>query len=112
MRNNAQKSALRIAMAILNGDLEMIEGCRKLTRQLSDAGLRSDPDALVIIAVESETDHFPIGAERDNWDPSALALKDAELKAYIDGARPFVSAACHALASKLMSSDANDGPPN
>ena len=91
----------RIAQAMIAGELELIEGCRELAGYLSDAALRSDPDARTIIGVDSEADAFPIGAVRERWANEALAERDRERTEYMTRVTPIVLAACGALVAKL-----------
>ena len=64
---------------ILDGKLDILNGCARLTKQLYAAGLRDDPDSRVFIGVESETDHLPYGNDRQYWAAEALRRKDKEI---------------------------------
>jgi hypothetical protein len=101
MNNAAKMEVLRLAATVVNGELEMIHGCRLLVSHFGDAGLRDDPDALVIVGVESETDDLPVADQREYWNQPALAVKIAAKEEYIATVRPMVIEACRALAAKL-----------
>jgi hypothetical protein len=101
MNSTVKVEILRLAAAVVSGEIEIVEGCRLLVRLFGDAGLRNDPDALVIVGVESETDDIPVGSQRKYWNPTALEAKIAEKADYIATVRPLVLAACHALTTKL-----------
>jgi hypothetical protein len=103
MKWDARTEVVRLAIAIDRGDIEMVEGCRLLVKHFGDAGLRDDPDALMIVGVESETDDLPVGPEKSYWNPSAAAAKIAQKQTYIATVRPMVLAACQALVAKLSS---------
>ncbi len=89
--------AIALARKMLAGEVDLIEGCRMLVPLLRSTGIGEDPNALVIVGVESETDGFPMGAERAHWDPTALAAKDRERDEYLNRARPELLSACQAI---------------
>jgi hypothetical protein len=95
---------IAIAEQMIAGGLDLIEGCRKLVPHLRAVGLRDDPYAKAIVGVESETDEFPLGPERQNWDPAALAAKDLELAEYVARVREDVMVACRAIVGRLSPS--------
>jgi hypothetical protein len=94
----------KIAQAVIEDEIDVIAGCRLLIPHINAAGLRDDPDATVIIGVESETDDLPLGSERGNWNMDALAAKDKEREEYVSQVRSIVVAACRSLAAKLLPS--------
>src|SRR5207302_827416 len=101
VRRDVKREILGLAAGIVRGGIEIVEGCRLLASHFDDAGLRNDPDALVIVGVASETDDLPVGAQTAYWNPIILAAKYAEKEAYIATAKPTVLAACQALVAKL-----------
>ena len=76
------ESIVAIARKILAGEMGLIEGTRELVRLRSDVSDDLDPDFMYFVALESETDHLPIGSVRAEWAPEALREKDAEIRAY------------------------------
>jgi hypothetical protein len=99
---DAKGEVIRLATALVRGEIEMAEGCRLLVSCFGDAQLRHDPDALLIIGFDSETDHFPVGPQRVHWNPTVLATKDAERLDYNAKAGPRLLAACRRLLAKLQ----------
>lgn len=72
---------------MLDGELELVEGCRKLV-QLHRRSGAVDSDAIItVIGVESETDDLPVGAERERWAIDALKEKDRQREEYMAQAR-------------------------
>lgn len=90
--------------AMQDGRLDLVEGCRIVTKALTrmKEGFSTSGAAATIFGVESETDTFPIGPERDHWDPAAVARADAERSAYVDTIRERLLAACSELAVELQ----------
>jgi hypothetical protein len=71
---------VRCAREMLAGAIGVIEGSRILARLRCDVGDGDfDPDFLPFVAIDSETDHLPVGTVRDYWDRDALAAKDLEI---------------------------------
>lgn len=91
-----QRRAIAVAEAILRGDVGIIEGARQLSALAHDLveDWRVDPDFLVMGALDSETDHLPVGKARELWDPGALKEKDALVQRIEAEARHNVEQAC------------------
>jgi hypothetical protein len=69
---------------ILQGEVGLVEGCRSLVQLAHCLGLHEDSHFLVAIAIDSETDQYPLGDERKIWHTASLERKDRELAAYED----------------------------
>ncbi len=69
-------------------------GVLSAARQIKSLAFRLHGDKYVhdkfriFIAIDSETDHLPVGPERRHWAPDALVRKDAEIQRYEDTWRP------------------------
>lgn len=95
--DTAADEIVKVASEIIGGELELVQGCRRL-RELQARATWLDPGLFTTFAaVDSETDEFPVGVERAVWDEAARAEKDAELLRYVDIVRPTVEAECRAL---------------
>jgi hypothetical protein len=68
-----------VARAVLEGQLSILEGTRALRPLAFTDAIANESDRNLIIGIESETDHLPIGDVRQLWAPSALAEKDHEI---------------------------------
>jgi hypothetical protein len=70
-----------VARAILRGDLGVVAGARAINRLRHEVAADPvDPDFLRFVAIDADTDELPVEtAERDRWDPAALAAQDAEI---------------------------------
>jgi hypothetical protein len=94
--------ALEIANGVLANQVGIIEGARELAHlrwQVTDDEF--DPDFIPFIAVDSETDAFPIGKERAYWASSVLVEKDREIKQADDLYREKILAACRVLVARF-----------
>jgi hypothetical protein len=47
-----------------------------------------------IRAIDSETDHFPIGAMRENCSENFLKKSDKEIAEYLDKVKPSIISSC------------------
>jgi hypothetical protein len=97
----ARRKAVLAAQAVLDGNLGLIEGARILASLRGRADVEADPDFLLFTAVDSETDHLPIGNERRHWDPNALVKKDLEWEEAENHYRSAIKAACQRIADNL-----------
>jgi hypothetical protein len=91
---------------MLAGELNLVEGSRKITRLRL---MIADPDDRIfdtIRGVESETDHLPIGDERVHWATDALGEKDQALQSYIDTVRDHILESCALIVAKYGTDDA------
>src|SRR5687768_16374347 len=75
-----------ICEAMLNEEIGIIAGCRRLHRlgfwfcETHDEQLVShDEDFLTFVAIDYKTNHLPVDSERGNWSDEALERKDKEI---------------------------------
>ena len=69
-----------LARDILAGGATLVRSAPEMIRRLTHLAVPcEDPDFEAFILISSETDHLPIGSERQYWEPAALALKDHDL---------------------------------
>jgi hypothetical protein len=102
---HAKEKALKIARAILEGELGIIEGARVLSTLAPElvADWKVDPDFLFLAALDSETDDLPVGAQRKLWEAAALAERDATVSQIEGEARQNVEAACRNILRRFES---------
>lgn len=100
-----RKELIGVAIAMLAGELNLIEGVRRI------CGLRfavDDPDNavfLIVRGIESQTDAFPIGAMRSNCNQEYLQKMDAEMDSYLADAATDILQACNEIISTFTVSD-------
>lgn len=90
----ARDEILRTANGMLVGQINLIEGSRKISDLRHAIGESENPVFAPIIGFESETDDYPLGPSRELWDPRRLREKDDEIGAYVVLAGPAVLEAC------------------
>ena len=97
----ARQAAAEILELMIAGKVGLIEGARQLVdmRHSLFAHSANDPNFGRICELEARTNHLPIGRERQEWDPVALAVKDREIVAVELEARVEVLSACRSLLS-------------
>jgi len=72
---------VKVAQAILNGTMDVIEGSRMLHGLGHDVCADDlDPDFSIFVVVDSDTDHLPIGEVRQLWAENILVEKDEEIR--------------------------------
>jgi len=95
--------AVRIARAILSGDIGVLEGCIPLASIAHDLvpDWRVDPDFAVFGAVASEVDALPLGSARAQWGSAALAQADVEIARYTLVVKERVLGACRHVVERF-----------
>jgi hypothetical protein len=76
----AARCVVKISSAIIAGDIGIIEGVRELALLGHAIADDFDPDFMPFVAIDSETDHLPVGKVRELWSTKALRDKDKEIK--------------------------------
>jgi len=99
----ATGEAVRIARAMLSGEVGVLEGCIPLASIAQDvvADWRLDPDFVVFGAVASEIDALPFGSVRDRWSRVALAKADVEIARYTRVVQDQVLSACKNVVARF-----------
>lgn len=84
MKNQMSKQdteIVKVAQAILDDTMDLIEGSRILHGLGHDICADDhDPDFLIFVVIDSETDHLPIGEVRQLWSENVLVEKDEETR--------------------------------
>jgi hypothetical protein len=99
------RDALRVARAVLDGEISTIEGSIKLAGYAHDVvpAWCVDADFVVFGALASETDHLPVNRVRHLWSASALSRADEEMEAITVRHRASVQRACENLIARFSS---------
>lgn len=100
-RSFARRTALECARRMLNGGITLIEGCRCLVSLRAEAEIPISEALRVLIAVESETDDFPIGTKRLLYAPEHLERLDASVSRYLNEVRPAIMDACREIIREI-----------
>lgn len=79
-KNSLDLKILSLAEKILDSRTGIVEGCREIFHLLNERGIAYEKDFLIFTGVESETDRFPVGPERQYWNKESLKLTDKEIE--------------------------------
>jgi hypothetical protein len=94
-----------LARQILAGEIDVLDGSRKIAALRFEVEVEErDQDFIPFVAVESETDHLPIGVEAVNWSDEALVRKELELKQAREWAMETVHTECASLVARFADS--------
>jgi hypothetical protein len=74
-----RQRAIEVAKAVLDGRISTLEAVRELVPLANTDAIRNEADRLLIIGIQSETDHLPVGDVRQLWAAEALREKDVEI---------------------------------
>ena len=99
----SKEEIVRVARRIVAREIDPVLGCRLIVRlqgPLSDEQ-RQDQDLLTVVGIESETDQFPLGEARSQWDPEALANQDRQRAEYLGNIETALFEACRSIIEKF-----------
>jgi len=74
-----RQRARDVAKAALKGQISILEAVRELVSLAHSDAVGDEADRLLIIGIDSETDHLPVGEVRKLWAPEALREKDVQI---------------------------------
>lgn len=83
MGNESRKRLIKVLEKIIADEINLIEGARIIVSLRVRVNLDDSNLFHFFIAIDSETDHFPLGKVRQNWNKEALSKMDAEMDQYI-----------------------------
>jgi len=73
-------AVVKICKSYLSGDLGLIETSRELVGYAHRLREINNPDFTFFIAIDSESDHLPVGKWQEGWAADSLIKKDREVK--------------------------------
>ena len=98
MQSDPKESAVLIARSLLGGRLGVLDAAWALCPLVhSDPTIASKEERNLLIAMESETDHLPVGRIRQEWHPDFLPEKDREIARCEELWRAPLCAACERI---------------
>src|SRR5262245_5203488 len=100
-RDQARRSMIEVARGMLNGSVQLIDGCRKLVALRAKAALPPSAPFDVFRGVESETDDYPTGQRRQMYSPDLLERLERENARYLDQVRPALLDACREIIDEI-----------
>ena len=94
---------ITIAEGMLSGKIDLIAGSRKLCNLRHGIGESENPAFLPIIGFESQTDDYPVGEQRQQYNQNYLQQLDKETQDFVEQAKPALLAACRRILEMLGS---------
>lgn len=98
-----REAIIVLATRVLSGEIDPLEGCRLIVRR--QRGLSpteaSDPALLVLVGIESDTDHFPLPETRHLWAPEALVEQDEARSLFVEENKKYIFDACRELIARF-----------
>jgi hypothetical protein len=77
-RADQWKLLVQVLEDLRSGRVAITEGCRNVVGLRNALNQEKNELFLPFVAIDSETDHFPLGDVRARWSPSALEREDKE----------------------------------
>lgn len=97
-----RKKVAFLVSQVLVGKLSILEASRELSKLVYEIDVdERDEDFLIFIAIDSETEHLPIGEVRKMWSKEALWKKESEITNSEKWAREIGLKACRNLLSRF-----------
>lgn len=104
LANRLESQALEAVQSALDGESSMLEAAHALRSLLPRMrpDLVSRDDINLVVAIDSETDHLPIGPVRQLWHPDSLAEKDRDIARYEEHCTEKMRSACERIRRTLL----------
>jgi len=99
-----RKRASEVALGMLNGSIQYLEGAIELDSLRFEIGLpENDKDFIAFTGIVSEIDHLPIGASRQYWSQEALERHEPEIQRSIEWAKEVSWTECQSIVTRFNS---------
>ena len=96
-RDSLRMQLVSAAQSIIEGRLGIVEGTRTMIGLAFKLEVQNDEPFLYFQGLDSRTDHFPIGAVREQWNRTSLAREDALREGIEVNVRPQVLSHCETI---------------
>jgi hypothetical protein len=96
--DSVRRKVVETAQAMLGGETTYLSGSRLLAALRHEAGMENDADFMIFVAIDSDTDHLPLGPVREFWDKFSLE----KLQPEIDGAEAWARTHAEPSCAKLV----------
>ena len=107
LRAKLARQAAALASSVLDDRASLVASTQRLHKLCWQLGLRDDdPIMRDLVLISSETDHLPLGPERQYWAPDALAEKDVQIVRAETWAREFGLETCREIVRRFRASAA------
>lgn len=76
-RQTLHASVVQTARALIASSIGVVEASRQFMELAAELDALDDEDFAYFIEIDSQSDGFPVGVSRHQWDAAALAREDA-----------------------------------
>lgn len=104
-QNFLRNKIVAVCEGIMRDEIGIIAGSRQLVSLYSEMIVKNDSDFMIFIAIESETDHLPVGQERNNLSVDALKKREIEILEFELASKNEAMLACQKLISRFSAKD-------
>lgn len=96
-------AVVKIAQGMLDGSIPYLEGAIKLCSLRHEVDVpEDDEDFMAFVLVASETDHLPIGVQRQHWSEQSLARHEPEIQKSTLWAKNVSLSECKSLVERFV----------
>jgi hypothetical protein len=95
--DSKRRELISTAAAMLSGDVSLIAEIRRILSLSAAIGDAGNEVFISMRAIDSETDHFPLGDVRLGWESGALDRMDIEMKDYLAAAKEGILRSCQEI---------------
>lgn len=96
-----RERVVTVAEAMLARRLGIIEGSRELNSLGHEVAEHHDPDFMIFVVVDPDSDHLAFGMAREKWADYALVQKDDEIREMENFHREPVLRGCRRLIERF-----------
>jgi hypothetical protein len=100
---NRECELIHVAKSMIDGEIDLIEGVRKICFLRNYTKFPDSKIFIPIRAIDSETDHFPIGEMRKFCSMEYLRRMDEEMYVYISNMKGEILKCCSEIVRFLRS---------
>lgn len=99
---SVRQRIVKTAQAMLDGEMTYLLGARALATLRYDAEVENDDaDFMLFVAIDSDTDDFPLGLVRELWDQSALEKLQPQIDEAENWAKKHAEPSCAKLVARF-----------
>jgi hypothetical protein len=99
-RQTLNDSVVETANALITRSVGVVEASHRFMELAAELDVLDDEDFSYFVALDSQSDGFPVGAAREHWSAKALEREDGARKEYEDSVYEEAAAHCRSLISK------------
>jgi hypothetical protein len=105
MQDNSKNEIVNVCKKILDGRISISAASLKLRDYRDDFDIQNYDDILLFNQIASETEQFPFGVDRQNWNQEILEQKDKERATIENSYKERVVEACQRLIEEFSESN-------